>query len=961
MTPRAGIPALLFLWSATLASGGLYPNTISPGNVPWPGGVVPYVFDAGLSAAQRQIYLAGLREFELAANVQFIPRTAETQHVLFKYDPQGPNRVSGSQPQLVEINSLRRGQICHEMGHSFGLEHEHQRPDQGLYIEVLEENIYPGNEHLFQVAAGMTPFGPYDFESVMHYGRDVLSVPPGVLDTIQVKPGFSKYQLRLGNYALSPGDRALMAFLYGPPVVAPSPIVTTTADGGPGSLRAAIYFAQDHPSTPVTFNIPTSDPGHSAGIFTIKPTSFLPPLATDGLVIDATTQPGFAGQPVVFLDGSAMPIESGDAPGLLIRESACRVKGLGIIRFPWCGIVMELPDATGNVVSGCWIGLNAAGIAAPNVKQGIQLSDGASGNTIGGTAPADRNVLSGNGEYGVWMSGSATAGNSVLGNPIGTNPAGTAAVANGSGGVIVTGGAHHQTIGSAAAGNLISGNVSAGLWLTGAGVSDNVVRGNRFGTNFSGNAAVPNGFAGANIINGAADNLISGNVFSGNVSEGLRLAGSGTTGNLVEGNRAGTNAAGTAALPNGFVGIAVYQGATGNRIEGNLLSGNGTVGLAFADAGTSDNLAAGNFIGTDVTGTAPLSNGFAGVYLTGGCNGNWLGDGPGSGNLISGNAVIGVLIADPATHGNIVRNNRIGPDANGALSLSNQDDGIRIQNGAQVSMIGGSASGAANVIAGNTARGIALFNAATAGHAFSRNSIHGNGWQGIGVYDGSNGGQAAPVLSAATLGVATHVTGSLSGQANSSHELEFFSSESGSPSSGRHFLGATTATTNGAGVATIDLVLPAPIPAGGVITATARGGGGTSEFSNGVTVTTTDSDSDGLPDAYESTIPGLSSANAADAGDDFDADGFSNLDEYLAGTAPRDPASRLFATGQRSGESFVVSFPSVPGQTYRVDAAVTPSGPWLSEAMHLHGTGGTMDVTLPASGPRRFFRVITGP
>jgi hypothetical protein len=51
MTPRAGIPALLFLWSATLASGGLYSNAFSPGNVPWQGGVVPCVFNAGLSEA----------------------------------------------------------------------------------------------------------------------------------------------------------------------------------------------------------------------------------------------------------------------------------------------------------------------------------------------------------------------------------------------------------------------------------------------------------------------------------------------------------------------------------------------------------------------------------------------------------------------------------------------------------------------------------------------------------------------------------------------------------------------------------------------------------------------------------------------------------------------------------------------------------------------------------------------
>lgn len=110
---------------------------------------------------------------------------------------------------------------------------------------------------------------------------------------------------------------------------------------------------------------------------------------------------------------------------------------------------------------------------------------------------------------------------------------------------------------------------------------------------------------------------------------------------------------------------------------------------------------------------------------------------------------------------------------------------------------------------------------------------------------------------------------------------------------------------DGSGVATIDLVLPAFVPVGRVITARARGASGTSGFSNGVTVTTTDSDGDGMPDAYERTIPGLSSADAADAAADL-------------------------------------------------------TGPWLSEAIHLLGTGGIL-VVIPASGPRRFFRVTAAP
>jgi parallel beta-helix repeat protein len=408
---------------------------------------------------------------------------------------------------------------------------------------------------------------------------------------------------------------------------------------------------------------------------------------------------------------------------------------------------------------------------------------------------------------------------------------------------------------------------------------------------------VPNSFVGAYVIDGASNNLIEGNVFSGNVSEGLRLADSGTTGNILKGNRAGTNAAGTAALPNGFAGITAFQGASGNRIEGNLLSGNASAGLVFGDAGTN---------------------------------------------------------------GNVARNNRIGPSVSGALSFTNQFNGVRIESGAQASVIGGSEPGAANVIAGNTSSGIVISGAATGGHVVSRNSIHGNGWQGIVLDGGANGGQASPELASATLGVTTHVTGSLNGTANASYDLEFFSSESAFPSAGQHFIGNGNVIANGSGLATIDIVLPARASAGRVITATARGGSGTSEFSNGVTVTTTDSDGDGLPDAYESTIPGLSSANSADAAADFDGDGFSNLEEFLAGTAPRDPASRLFATGQRSGGDFTVTFPSILGQTYRIDAADSLTGPWVPEVIHLYGNGGMISVTLLATGPRRFFRVITG-
>lgn len=959
MSPPHGAFALWFA-SAVVATAGLYSDSWSPGNVPWLGGIVPYIFDPALTVEQRATYLAGLQEYELAANIHFIPRTSETDYVLFKYNPAGPNRVSGSQPQLVEVNKLSRGQICHEMGHALGLEHEHQRPDRDGFVEVIAGNIIPGNEALFAIASGVTSFGTYDFESVMHYGRDTLSTAPG-LDTLQAKPGFTKYQSRMGNVGLSRGDRALMAFLYGPPVVTPSAVVTTTADGGPGSFRAALYHALDHPGTTVTFNIPFGDPGHEGGVFTIKPTAYLPPLATAGTIIDGSTQPGYNGKPLIFFDGSLLPDEEGDVPGLLFYEANCQVKSLGFKRFPWVGLAMLAPDASGNTVTGCWIGIDAAEAAAPNAKQGIQISDGARGNQIGGPAPADSNVLSGNGEYGMWISGAGSEGNRVIGNRIGTNASGNGAVANELGGIIVTGAAHHQIIGPD---NLISGNESAGIWLTGEGVDHNEILENRIGTNAAGSGALPNGFAGIYVISGASENLISGNLLSGNFSEGLRIAGEGSSGNLAIGNRAGTNAAGSAALPNGFAGITVLDGASGNRVESNVLSGNNTVGLVIADPGTSGNTAARNRIGTNESGSASIPNGFSGVYLTGGCSGNFLGDGPGSGNLISGNGQVGVLVADAGTQGNFIRNNQIGPDASGGTPFTHQLDGVRIQSGAKDTMVGGVEAGAANTIRGNSGRGIALFDAATQGHGFSRNSISGNAWEGIGLYDGSNHAQSAPVIASANLGSTTVIGGSFSGEAGASYRIEFFSSPANFPSAGRDFAGESLISTDGSGHSAINASLPAPIPAGRYVTATATHlvKGSSSAFSNAVAVTSTDADNDGLPDSYESTIPGLSPANPADATGDLDGDGISNLDEFLAGTSPLDPLSRLVVAGRLGEGGFLVSFPSVAGKIYRLESSATLTAPWNQELIHLKGSGGLVEIALPLpeNAPRHFFRVGVG-
>jgi hypothetical protein len=166
------------------------------------------------------------------------------------------------------------------------------------------------------------------------------------------------------------------------------------------------------------------------------------------------------------------------------------------------------------------------------------------------------------------------------------------------------------------------------------------------------------------------------------------------------------------------------------------------------------------------------------------------------------------------------------------------------------------------------------------------------------------------------------------------------------------------------GVATINASLSAIIAAGREITATAtdQSTRDTSEFSPPVTVTSTDGDNDGLPNAYESITAGLSNSNPLDAALDNDSDGFSNLQEFIAGTNPNNSASRLAATGAISGAQFQLSFGTIAGRFYQVERSASLSGAWESVALHVEGTGSplAMAVPVPTSAPRQFFRVSPG-
>jgi hypothetical protein len=444
--------------------------------------------------------------------------------------------------------------------------------------------------------------------------------------------------------------------------------------------------------------------------------------------------------------------DPGTVTGLLIYAANCQVKNLSFQNFNWNGLTLEYAYATNNTIAGCWFGLDYTGTnVAPNAYQGILICAGASRNIIGGTNALARNVLSGNSEDGIFITDSNTTGNVVLGNYIGTDASGERALNNAFGGVVIQGGANSNIIGSPipSGHNVLSGNVNYGLWV---GSDNNTVQGNWIGLDAGGAVALPNTFAGIYVIDGAQSNLITGNVLSGNYSEGIRLAGAGTSANRVQGNFIGTDVTGTNAIPNGFAGLTFFAGAAGNTAGGlttatrNIISGNGGYGVVIGDTNTTGNGVEGNFIGVGADGIHAVGNGI-GVLISNGAQTNTLGGvTTGARNIISGNLYSGILITDPGTSWNSVQGNYAGTAPGGSTALGNGYEALDIVAGAQNNTVGGTATGAGNVLSGNGTRGVWISDTNTTGNLVQGNDIGlaadgatalGNAWEGVIVINGA--------------------------------------------------------------------------------------------------------------------------------------------------------------------------------------------------------------------------------
>lgn len=495
------------------------------------------------------------------------------------------------------------------------------------------------------------------------------------------------------------------------------------------TLRAAIQTANVSPGL---------DRIHFAigGGGNIEPATNLPG-STGPLVIDGTTEPGYAGTPRIELSGVRLG-DNGD--GLSLTNDSV-VRGIAVNRFKQAGVRLT----SNGLVESCMIGTDPLGQFARGNGRGAFGLGGVvargSNNFVGGTVAAARNIISANGNAGVQLEGTfnVSENNTVQGNYIGLDSTG---IFTDFDNVPNSGDEMGNTIGVTIVGatardNLVGGtlpnerNVIAGSEFNHVRILQGIgnrVQGNYLGTNrLAAGSRTGSGFSGVFISDGR-DNTLGGNtpdarnliVRSG--VHGVLIAGTGGLNNLVQANYIGTDLDGVLGMPNSANGIRI-ESARNNTVGGialgtrNVISANGQNGIEIANATATGNEILGNYIGMTADGLDPLSNNLNGVRIFNAPN-NFIGAQVSSArNILSANTASGIEINGSSATGNQIMSNFIGLDVNGEIAQGNNLDGVRILGNASGNLIGGlvtiPGTVPGNVIAGNRLNGIRIAGAQT--------------------------------------------------------------------------------------------------------------------------------------------------------------------------------------------------------------------------------------------------------
>lgn len=391
----------------------------------------------------------------------------------------------------------------------------------------------------------------------------------------------------------------------------------------PGSLPWAVYQANNvtRGLDIIVFNIPGS------GAHSITLTE--PLVLTDQVVIDAKSQPGYSGSPLIVLQGTsytpnAFVLQNNPSAGT--TSSGSTIAAFAMYDFPVSAITVS-STSTGDWIQENWIGFYLSGSTLYRTTNdfpdpyyypvGITIQSTLTmvrNNTISGLY---HGVVLGEDLNRTW-SGAYYRTNVVQLNMVGTDPTGSVAYGNVGDGIRLVGGAQQNYIGP---NNVLSGNLGSGCELLHSSVVGNIVYSNRIGLNAALNTGIQNGGYGVVLANNASGNMVggasSGNYISGNTLGGVAFGVSSypkATGNWLFNNLIGLNGSANQGIYGQGPGVLLQMGATGNVVSGNAIGGNNTDGIQLTNA--VGNGIYYNWIGMNPNNGAAIANGgYAISYL----------------------------------------------------------------------------------------------------------------------------------------------------------------------------------------------------------------------------------------------------------------------------------------------------------------------------------------------------------
>lgn len=183
---RRTISALLMLGALVLPYQPARAAVYVPSSRLWPGGIVPFVWDADVPVANRLRVISAMNIWMGVANVQFVLRTNEADYVRIRNAPGDTGsrsaevgRDGGVQDLFIrqDLSGITDYGLAHELGHVLGYYHTHQRPDRETYVHYYATRVNDceaGNFSIVNSALGY-PRHSMDFDSVMSYPQCTFS------------------------------------------------------------------------------------------------------------------------------------------------------------------------------------------------------------------------------------------------------------------------------------------------------------------------------------------------------------------------------------------------------------------------------------------------------------------------------------------------------------------------------------------------------------------------------------------------------------------------------------------------------------------------------------------------------------------------------------------------------------------------------------------------------------------